>query len=67
MREVIPCKDCLIFPMCKSRYIHKPIFTRCLNYTAMKRKCSLFREWFNKADENELKDAEKLFEFKCWG
>jgi hypothetical protein len=42
----IPCKDCIVFAICKSSYIKKIAGCTFLGIDSMYLRCHLFREWY---------------------
>lgn len=65
MKE-IPCKDCLIFPMCRSRCTVTVRSIKHINYLAMIGGCNLFSEWFKNIGDKGLIKVEKLFGVVSW-
>lgn len=59
----LPCEDCIVFPLCKARYVFIFDSERQLDYFEIMHKCSLFEDWFFKGS---ILDVEKLFEVKRW-
>jgi len=52
---IIPCKDCLVFPMCKSRLIeHNSVFNPSGLFAYLKGQCSIVRQAYYKTKEGSL-------------
>ena len=57
----IPCKVCLILPMCKIRLNNRPASFRALSDMAWLESCNKLSVWMECSDQDEINKGRKLF------
>ena len=61
---MIPCKDCIVFPICKSISLKKSLLTKStyVQINGLFHKCSLFRNWISNIGFREVEtDVKEIF------
>lgn len=57
---ICPCKDCLVFIICKNRYIKKTKYITYFSFIEMFSSggCDLYREWYHVRIEDNMSNEE---------